>query len=62
VTVRGLEIEATLALRLQTLLVRHLDRLAEMGDRLLDAERRSAWSPALPHHSIARSSSPGWVK
>ena len=26
------------------------------------AERRSAWSPALPHHSIARSSSPASVK
>jgi hypothetical protein len=35
-TIRGLEIEAALALRPQTLLVRHLDRLAELGDRLLE--------------------------
>jgi hypothetical protein len=28
----------------------------------LKAERRSAWSPALPHHSIAGSSSLAWVR
>ena len=27
-----------------------------------NAERRRAWSPALPHHSIARSSRPASVK
>jgi len=28
----------------------------------LNAERRKAWSPAVPHHSIAASSSPACVK
>ena len=42
--------------------VRHLDRLAEMRNRFLNAERLSAASPALPHHSMAGSVSPASVK
>ena len=41
-------------------LVRDGDRLAEMGDRLLESGTAERRSPALPHHSMARSSRPAF--